>query len=67
MKTAERPHDAFLMFLWLTLNIFHTFFSSFSIADFELANVSWVSSCLNFGKFGISEPRNSVAYKKMCI
>ena len=30
-----------LVFLLLTLNIFHTFFSV-SIVEFELVNVSWV-------------------------
>ena len=34
MKTPERCHDVILVFLVLTLNIFHTFFSV-SIVDFE--------------------------------
>ena len=32
--------DVVLVFLLLTLNIFHTF-SSVSIVDFELVNLSW--------------------------
>ena len=35
--------DVFLVFLLVTLNIFHTF-SSISIVDFEQVNVSWVCS-----------------------
>ena len=38
IKTPEWRHDVFLL---LTLNIFHTFFS-ISILDFEQVNVSWV-------------------------
>ena len=34
--------DVFLVFLLLTLNIFHTFFYSVSIVDFEQVNVSWL-------------------------
>ena len=34
-------NDVVLVFLLLTLNIFHTFFSSVSIADFEKVNV-WI-------------------------
>ena len=34
--------DVVLVFLLLTLNIFHAFFSVFSV-DFEQVNVSWES------------------------
>ena len=38
--------DVVLMFLLLTLDIFHTFFG-ISIADFEHVNVSWESCNLH--------------------
>ena len=37
----------FLVFLLLTMNIFHTFFSV-SVVDFEQVNVSWVSCFSGF-------------------
>ena len=37
-----------LVFLLLTLNIFHTSFYSFSIVDFEQVNVSWDERKLAF-------------------
>ena len=43
MLTKKHQNDVnavVLVFLLLTLNIFHTFFSV-SIVDFEQANVSW--------------------------
>ena len=36
-------YDVVLVFLLVTLNIFHSFFSV-SIVDFEEVNISWVSS-----------------------
>ena len=43
------------MFLLLTLNIFHTFFSV-SIVDFEQVNVNWVGNTIqqNFGKLRLN-------------
>ena len=40
---VKNVSDVILVFLLLTLNIFHTF-SSISIVDFERINVSWVVS-----------------------
>ena len=39
IKTPKRRSDVVLMFLLLTLNIFHTFFPSVSIVEFEKINV----------------------------
>ena len=39
-KNTRNVIDVVLVFLLLTLNIFHTF-SSVSIADFEQVNISW--------------------------
>ena len=43
--TIRKPdiNDLILVFLFLTQNIFHTFFSVF-IVDFEQVNVSWIKS-----------------------
>ena len=40
--TTNNDVDVVLMFLLLTLNMFHTFFSTVSIVDFQRVNVSWV-------------------------
>ena len=40
-KGVKHVDDVVLLFLLLTLNIFHTFFSGVSIVDFEQVNVSW--------------------------
>ena len=34
-------NDVVLVFLLSTLNVFHTFFFSVSIVDFEQVNISW--------------------------
>ena len=46
IKHQNNVIDVILMFLLLTMNIFHTF-SSVSIVDFEQVNVSWDVTCLN--------------------
>ena len=38
----QKHQNVVLEFVLLTLNIFHTFFSCFSIFDFGQVNVSWV-------------------------
>ena len=43
-KGVKLVDDVVLLLLLLTLNIFHTFFSSVSIVDFEQVNVSLGSS-----------------------
>ena len=40
-KNTRTTLDVILVFLLLTLNIFHTFFNV-SIVNFELVNVNWV-------------------------
>ena len=40
IKTPERRHGIVLVFLYLTLNIIHTFLSVF-IVDFKQVNVNW--------------------------
>ena len=55
IETLEKDqHDVIdfvLVFLLLTLNIFHTFFSSVSIVDFEQVNISWETLLENVTKF----------------
>ena len=41
IKNIRKTSDVVLVFLMLTLNIFHTFFSV-SLVDFEQVNVSWL-------------------------
>ena len=41
IKNIRTTSDVVLVFLMLTLNIFHTFFSV-SLVDFEQVNVSWL-------------------------
>ena len=41
IKNIRTTSDVVLVFLMLTLNIFHTFFSV-SLVDFEEVNVSWL-------------------------
>ena len=42
IKTPERRQDVLLVFLLLTVNMFHTFFSV-CIISFDQVHVSWVS------------------------
>ena len=43
-KNNEVVNEVVLLFLLLTLNIFHNFFGSVSIADYETVNSSWILS-----------------------
>ena len=43
IKTPEHVSDVVLVFLLLTLNIFHTYFNVY-IVVFEQVNVIWVNS-----------------------
>ena len=43
-KNNEVVNEVVLLFLLLTLNIFHNFFGSVSIADYEKVNSSWILS-----------------------